>query len=103
MTDEWKAYVGLIKHFKHAIVKHGNGEYVNGDVHTNTIEGFWSLFKRGKNAINHWVSVKHLDQYVGEYADRYNTRKVQDGERFEEVLGKLDGRLTYKELIYEAK
>ncbi|GHB57053.1 IS1595 family transposase [Persicitalea jodogahamensis] len=103
MTDEWKAYIGLIKHFNHAIVKHGHEEYVNGDVHTNTIEGFGSLFKRGINGINHWASVKHLDQYVGEYANRYNTRKVRDGERFKNVLGKLDGRLNYKELIYEAK
>ncbi|KAA0990919.1 IS1595 family transposase [Dyadobacter aurulentus] len=99
MTDEWTAYVGLSKHFSHSFIRHGQGQYVNGEVHTNTIEGFWSLFKRGVNGINHWVSVKHLDQYVGEYAFRYNTRKANDGQRFEVVMANLDGRLTYKELI----
>lgn len=101
MTDEWKAYMQLHRLYEHGVVRHGNGQYVDGEAHTNTLEGFWSLFKRGIVGIYHWVSVKHLDQYVSEFEYRYNSRKLRDGERFERAVGHLDGRLTYKALIQQ--
>ncbi|MCC5612927.1 IS1595 family transposase [Nostoc sp. CHAB 5834] len=83
MTDEWTVYMQLHRLCEHRIIKHGQGQYVNGEAHTNTLEGFWSLFKRGVVGIYHWVSVKHLENYVAEFEYRYNSRKIRDGERFE--------------------
>lgn len=99
MIDEFRAYVTLKRYFEHGVVRHGQGEYKNGEIHTNTIEGFWSLFKRGVDGIYHWVSVKHMNQYVNEFQYRYNSRKVKDGDRFYTVLGDISGRLMYKDLI----
>jgi transposase-like protein len=92
MTDEGVAYNGLDRHFKQE-------EYVRGDVHTNTIEGFWSLLKRGLIGIYHQVSVDHLHRYCSEFEYRYNTKKMKDAERFSKVLTHLNGRLMYKSLI----
>ncbi len=64
MTDEWLAYNGLQLTYRHSIVNHGEGVYVVGATHTNTIEGFWSLLKRGIVGNYHKVSVKHLDKYI---------------------------------------
>lgn len=99
MTDEFRAYVSLHRQYEHGVVHHGQGQYKNGEIHTNTIEGFWSIFKRGVDGIYHWISVKHMNQYVNEFQYRYNTRKVKDGDRFHTVLGGINGRLTYKDLI----
>lgn len=99
MTDEWKAYKGLQKLFDHAFVKHGNGEYVIGDCHTNTIEGFWSLLKRGIIGQYHWISEKHLDKYLDEFEYRYNTKNMNCSDRFSNMLSLSESRLTYKELI----
>ncbi|MCF2501037.1 IS1595 family transposase [Dyadobacter chenhuakuii] len=99
ITDEWKAYKGLSSSYDHSVVRHGSKECVNGKAHTNTIEGFWSLFKRGIDGIYHWVSVKHLQVYVGEFALRYNSRKFSAKDRFNFVLDNMEGRLTYKALI----
>ena len=99
VTDEWKAYKGLSGNYEHAVIKHSAKEYVNGKAHTNTIEGFWSHFKRGSDGIYHWVSVKHLQSYVDEFALRYNSRKFGTNDRFNLVLGNVEGRLTYKQLI----
>ena len=62
MTDEWWGYKGLSALFKHQFVKHNEGEYVVSDCHTNSLEGFWSLLKRGVDGIYHSVSTKHLQQ-----------------------------------------
>jgi len=100
MTDEFAAYTGLGKEFaSHETVNHSEEEYVRGDVHTNTIEGFWSLLKRGIIGIYHQVSVDHLHRYCDEFQYRYNTRKVKDAQRFSKVLTHLNGRLMYKNLI----
>lgn len=104
MTDEWRAYARLSERYEHSVVRHGQGEYATGEpgagrVHTNTIEGFWSLFKRGIVGIYHNVSVKHLNKYVGEFEYRYNTRKNTEGERFDLSLFQTQGRrLTYADL-----
>ncbi len=100
MTDEWTAYIGLGKEFSnHEVINHGRKEYVRGNVHTNTMEGFWSLLKRGIFGIYHHVSDKHLQRYCDEFEYRYNSRGIEDGRRFEEVFGQCEGRLTYATLI----
>lgn len=100
MTDEWKAYKGLEKEgFDHEFVKHGREEYVSGDCHTNTIEGFWSILKRGLYGIHHFVSKKHLNSYIGEFQFRYNTKEMGCEGKFENILSLSNKRLTYKLLI----
>src|SRR5271166_1017808 len=77
-TDEFCSYDG-IKHmsgdYRHRRIKHSAKVYVRGDVHTNTIEGFWSLVKRGIGGVYHSVSQKHLQSYLDEYSFRYNRRE----------------------------
>lgn len=102
-TDEWKAYKGLEKKFNHAIVTHGAGIYVIGATHTNTIEGFWSLLKRGIVGIYHQVSPKHLDRYIDEFEYRYNSRKNSEFVRFNNTLSLAGKRLTYKTLTNAAE
>ena len=99
VSDEWNAYNGLNKDFKHEVLKHNENEFVKGGFHTNSIEGFWSLLKRGIFGIYHSVSPKHLDRYCDEFSYRYNTRTIADTDRFSESLKQVEGKLTYKMLI----
>lgn len=74
-TDDLVSYHGLEKYgYEHRRINHSQGIYVLGDVHTNTIEGFWSLVKRGLGGVYHSVSRKYLQTYLNEYAFRYNHR-----------------------------
>lgn len=98
-TDEWLGYKGVSRIYDHSIVKHNQNQYVNGRVHTNTIEGFWSLLKRGIFGIYHFTSKKHLQMYVDEFVFRYNTRNTTEAMRFNLLLANTNNRLTYKELI----
>jgi transposase-like protein len=98
-TDEWLGYKGLHRIYDHAFIKHNEGEYVNGRIHTNTIEGFWSLLKRGIFGIYHFTSKKHLQKYVDEYVFRYNLRDKSINAKFNTMLVQSENRLTYKELI----
>lgn len=98
-TDEWLGYKGVSRIYDHSIVKHNQSQYVNGRVHTNTIEGFWSLLKRGIFGIYHFTSKKHLQMYVDEFVFRYNTRDTTEAMRFNLLLSNSNNRLTYKELI----
>lgn len=103
-TDGHKSYVGLDKEFAgHEVVKHSEGEYVRGIFHTNGIEGAFSQLRRGMYGIYIRMSPKHLQRYCYEFAYRYNTRKIKDPERFGVLLGKLPGRLRYKDLIAKKK
>lgn len=77
-TDEWSGYRHLSKTHDHAIVIHSRGEYVRGDCHTNTLEGFWSLFERQLIGQHHWVSVKHLQRYLNERCWSFNNRDGRD-------------------------
>ena len=77
-TDQWGGYNKIGKEFPHARVDHSRGEYVVGAVHTNTIEGFWSLVKRGMIGTFHKVSPKYLPLYVAEFQFRYNNRNNED-------------------------
>jgi ISXO2-like transposase domain len=87
------------RRYEHLRVRHNAGIYVDGIAHTNTIENFWSCLKRGINGIYHRVSEKHIDRYVIEFTNRYNTRDVSEVERFNNFLSKCEGRLKYSKLI----
>lgn len=89
-TDEWKAYDGLdgSKEYVHHRIYHSAKVYVMGNVHTNTIEGFWSLLKRSIDGAHHSVSAKHLQSYVDEYAFRYNHREDEEP-MFKAFLGQV--------------
>jgi len=93
------AFLGQDHRFKHVIVDHKSGQYVNSGFHTNGIENFWSLLKRGIIGIFHQVSPQHLQRYCDEFAARYNTRKIKDHERFELSVQNSNGRLKYRNLI----
>ena len=77
MTDEWRSYNGLSPNFLHQTVSHGLGQYVNGEAHTNSIEGFWALLKRGIVGQYHKVSARHLNKYINEFSFRYNHRNIE--------------------------
>lgn len=99
-SDEYGAYKTLPRlGYPHGTVRHRSNQFRSGDIHTQTIEGFWSHFKRGINGTYHHVSAKHLQKYCSEYEYRYNTRSISDIERFSEWFANSLCRLTYKELI----
>ena len=96
-TDEHGGYQGLPNH---TAVKHGAGQYVNGMAHTQGVESFWSLLKRGFHGTFHHMSVKHLDRYVQEFSGRHNMRGRDTIQQMSQVARGLDGkRLRYRELI----
>ncbi|MGY4537019.1 transposase-like protein [Mucilaginibacter sp. UYNi724] len=101
VTDAYSSYNGLSRTYNHIKVKHIENNYITiGDDHTNSIEGFWSLLKRGIVGIYHYVSPKHLHRYCNEFGYRYNTRHNRDTTRFEDVFNNCNNvRLTYKVLI----
>jgi transposase-like protein len=101
MTDEARHYRGAGKEFaKHEHVEHSADEYVRGDAHTNTVEGFYSIFKRGMKGVYQHCGEKHLHRYVAEFDFRYNNRSamgVEDAERATKALQGISGkRLTYR-------
>lgn len=98
-TDEHYGYKTLGKRFVHNTVNHNIRIYVDGDIHTNTIENFWSVLKRGLYGIYHSVSAKHLDRYLHEFSSRFNERNVSEQVRFEKFLLQSEKRLAYKNLI----
>ena len=98
-TDEWYGYRGLKGIFRHSVVKHNEGQYVDGTIHTNGLEGFWSLLKRGVNGTYHSISDKHLQNYVDEFVFRYNTRKCTEDYRFDMMMNNIGRPLSYKALI----
>ena len=93
------AFLGNDDRFHHVMVDHKKGEYVKAGFHTNGIENFWSLLKRGIIGIFHQVSPWHLQRYCDEFASRYNSRRIKDHERFDLALENSDGRLKYQQLI----
>ena len=82
MTDEYKGYLGMSKIVPHSVIKHQKW-YVDGNTHTNTIESFWALLKRGMFGQFHSVSKKHLQKYVDEFCYRYNLRDVGKADAFD--------------------
>ena len=97
-TDDHKSYEGMA--FDHEAVKHSIGEYVREQAHTNGVESFWELLKRGYNGTFHHVSAKHLHRYVNEFANRHNLREHDTEKMMQEIFASMLGkRLIYKDLI----
>ncbi len=101
MSDEATYYTPIGKEFRHHFtVEHGKGEYVRGSVHTNTLEGYFSIFKRGMKGVYQHCSEKHLHRYLAEFEFRYNNRVklgVDDERRSEKaIMGVKGKRLTYR-------
>lgn len=100
MTDSFSSYNGLNEFFiDHQSVSHSQGEFVRGNIHTNSIEGFFSIMKRGIYGIYHHTSKKHLGKYCNEFSFRYNTRKDTQTERFDLALYRSETRMRYCDLI----
>ena len=105
MTDEFGSYVKFGREFAgHGHANHLINEYVRGKFwHTNTVENYLSIMKRGINGVYQHVSPKHLKRYLGEFDFRYNTRDVMDAERATEALRGITGkRLTYRRIGHRA-
>lgn len=99
ITDSLNAYRGLAKTFAdHQVIHHEKNMFVDGDIYTNTVEGFFSLLKRSIFGIYHQCSHKHLARYCDETAYRYNLRDIKDTERFAISLQNSAGRLTWNNL-----
>ncbi len=104
ITDELSVYKRVGKQFDggHEVVKHSAKEYVRpgSDVHSNTVEGVFSLIQRGVMGTFHSVSRKHMPNYLNEFQFRWNTRKLDDGERVSRAIKMIDGkRLLYRESV----
>jgi len=98
MSDEWTGYEGLDADYVHNVINH-SVKYVEGNVHTNSAENFWTLFKRCIKGTYVSVEADHLSAYLDEETFRFNERKGKDGDRFIKVLHGIVGRrITYKEL-----
>jgi hypothetical protein len=101
MTDTVGGYMGVGKEFvRHEMVDHGDGEYVRGDAHSNTVESYFATLKRAIYGVYRHVSEAHLKRYLAEFDFRYNNRAklgVSDGERAAKALLGIEGkRLTYR-------
>ena len=95
MSDAHPAYRSMGRHLPHEVINH-EIEYVReGRVHTQNIENYWNIFKRGVHGIFHHVSLRHLPMYLKEFDYRASNRKVSDGQRFRRLLGQLQCRLLW--------
>jgi ISXO2-like transposase domain len=99
-TDESRLYFGADQHFaSHQTVKHSAGEYVRGDIHTNTIEGAFSIFKRGMKGVYQHCKEKHIHRYLAEFDFRYNHRVGLGCSDIDRTIAAVKGvagkRLTY--------
>ena len=90
-SDELRSYDGLAGDYQHAVINHAF-EYARGNVHTNTMENFWSLVKRQLHGTYISVESFHLFRYLDEQSFRYNGRRLTDAERFAFVCGQVTGR-----------
>lgn len=101
MTDDAGVYRKTNRiGYKHDSVKHSRRVYVRGNVHTNSIESFWALFKRNYHGTYHSMSKKHLDRYIDEVVFRFNNREVDMSAMFDEVTKRIAkrGKMSYKRL-----
>ena len=97
-TDDASAYKGMP--FEHESVRHSVGEYVRDMAHTNGIESFWSMLKRGHQGVYHKISPKHLHRYVNEFAGRHNIRNRDTVDQMAAVVAAMAGkRIGYRELV----
>jgi transposase-like protein len=79
--------------YRHRTIKHSDGVYVRGDIHTNSVEGFWSLIKRGIGGVYHSVSPEYLQTYLNEYTFRYN-RRFMGNQQFRAILSRVSERAS---------
>ena len=98
-TDESHIYHRAKWTFLHESVNHSQGEYARGSVSTTTIDGFWNLMKRSMKGTYTHVSGNHLSRYVDEHTYRYNTRMLNDSQRFSQWFANCNRRLIYKTLV----
>jgi transposase-like protein len=99
ITDDFGGYKGMTG-YEHRTVRHSVGEYVRDQAHTNGIESFWALLKRGYYGIYHHMSAKHLHRYVNEFSFRHNTANIGTMDFIGMTIENMSNRrLTYKELI----
>ena len=97
-TDDHGGYQGMP--FEHETVKHSVSEFVNGMAHTNGIESFWAMLKRGYHGTFHHMSEKHLNRYVGEFAGRHNDRPADTIDQMVATARSMVGkRLRYRDLV----
>nr|NUR37554.1 IS1595 family transposase [Sphingomonas sp.] len=102
MTDSYGVYKNIIRQnfADHGVIRHEFDQYVDGIIHTNTVEGFFSIFKRGMRGVYQWCSEKHLHRYLAEFDFRYSNRVAlgcNDVERADRLLrGIIGKRLTYQ-------
>jgi len=89
-TDEFRGYFGIKKFMAHKVIDHSKW-YVNGDIHTNTIESFWALLKRGIVGQYHKVSLRHLPKYIDEFSYRWNNRKTDNDDLFFSTIQRAVG------------
>lgn len=100
VSDGYAMYNRVGQKFTHVVINHEKGIYKDANnFHTNSIENFWSLLKRGIYGIYHNVSPKHLHRYCNEFSGRFNSRLITDNERFNHVVKNSLKRLKYKDLI----
>ena len=97
-TDDNPCYRGMVD-FEHESVKHSAGEYVRDQAHTNGVESFWAMLKRGYQGVYHKMSFKHLHRYVNEFVGRHNARKLDTIDQMKALARGFEGRrLTWKQL-----
>ena len=94
ITDQHPSYRLLSKYVKHDTINH-ELEFVKGDVHTQNIDNYWSIFKRGIYGVFHHIGEDYLPSYLSEFDFRRNRRKVTDSERFASLMRQIQGRLTW--------
>ena len=96
-TDESAAYDDLTNHYT---CNHSVGAYVDGEAHTNGIESFWAMLKRGYHGTFHKISPKHLNRYVHEFTARHNMRGLDTAEQMSIIAERMVGRrIRYRDLI----
>jgi len=94
MTDAHSAYRLINNYLPHDVIRHEES-YVDGDIHIQGIENYWSLLKRGIYGVFHHVNPKYLPSYLSEFQFRFNARKIDDDERFSSLMGQTQGRLLW--------
>jgi len=97
ITDGFRTYKSVGEEFRHSVIRHDLGDYSRGEVHTNTVESFFALIKRGVYGTFHNISKEHMHRYISEFCFRWNTRKMDDGQRLQAAIRAAEGkRLMYR-------
>ena len=98
ITDQLPAYRGMSE-YNHGIVNHSKGEYVNGEIHTNSIESFWAIIKRAYKGTFHYISPKHLHRYLAEFTFRTTYATLSVTQRMALTIGRMkDNYISYDQL-----